>query len=93
METQQLVTPREGQAHWSVLVQDVLTKDNVTKLQCLQYSPDIAATDFYMFLRLKSALKGQHFCHDTDIFRNETEELRRLSQNGFQECFRHIYSL
>jgi hypothetical protein len=40
---------------------------------------------------MKSALKGERFC-DADIIRNATEELKRLSQNGFQECFQHLYS-
>jgi len=32
------------------------------------------------------------FCDATDIIKNATEELKRLSQNGFQECFQHLYS-
>jgi hypothetical protein len=47
------------------------------------YSPDMAATDFYLFPRLKSALKGQRFCDATDIIKNATEELKRLSQSSF----------
>jgi hypothetical protein len=27
-----------------------------------------------------------------NIIKNVTGDLKRLSQNGFQECFRHIYS-
>jgi len=40
------------------------------------YSPDLAAADFYL-------LKGRRFCNATDIIKNATEELKRLSQNGF----------
>jgi hypothetical protein len=54
-------------------------------------SPDLAAADFYLFPGLKSVLKGKNFCDDTEIIRNVTEELKRLSQNGFQECFQHFY--
>jgi hypothetical protein len=49
MEIQYLVTPPEDPAHRSVLVQGILTKDNVTTLQYLPYSPNLAATDFYVF--------------------------------------------
>jgi len=28
----------------------------------------------------------------TDIIKNATEELKRFSQNGFQECFQHLHS-
>ena len=42
--------------------------------------------------RMKSRLKGQSFCDATDIIKNATEELKRLPQTGFQECFQHLYS-
>jgi hypothetical protein len=35
---------------------------------------------------------GGHFCDATDIIKNATEKLKRLSHNGFQECFQHLYS-
>jgi len=41
---------------------------------------------------LKSALKGRRIHDATDIRKNATKELKRLSQNGFQECFQYIYS-
>jgi hypothetical protein len=44
------------------------------------YTPDLAAADLYMFPRLKSALKGQRLCDTTDIIKNATEELKRLSK-------------
>jgi len=37
-------------------------------------------------------LKGQRICDATEIIKNATEELKMLSQNGFQECFQHLYS-
>jgi hypothetical protein len=56
------------------------------------YSPDLAPVDFYLFPRLKSALKGRRFCDATDIIKNETDELKRLSQSGFQKCFQQLHS-
>ena len=47
------------------------------------YSPDMAAADFYLFPRLKLTLTGQRFCDTTDIIKNATEELKRLSQSSF----------
>jgi hypothetical protein len=78
-------------AHRSVFVKDFLAR-NVTTLQHSTYTPDLAAADLYMFPRLKSALKGQRLCVTTDIIKNATKELKRLSQNGFQEYFQHFYS-
>jgi len=74
------------------LVKDFLAQNNVTTLQHPPYSPDLALADLYLFPRLKSALKGQRLCDATDIIKNATEELKRLSQNGFQEYFQHFYS-
>jgi len=52
----------------------------------------VAAVDFCLFPRLTSAFKGRCFCDGTDVIKNVMEELKRLSQRGFQECFQHLYS-
>jgi hypothetical protein len=63
-------------AHRSVLVKDFLAKNKVTTLEHSPYSFDPTAADFfYLFLRLKSTLKGQRFCAAADIIRNATEQL------------------
>ena len=79
-------------AHLLVLVKDFVGKNNVTTLEHPPYPPDLAAADFYLFPGLKSAMKGQRFCDATDITKNATEELKRLSQSGFQKCFQHLHS-
>jgi transposase len=56
------------------------------------YSPDLAPADFYLFPRLKLALKGLYLCDTAEEIMNATEELKRLSQNDFQECFQYHYS-
>jgi histone-lysine N-methyltransferase SETMAR len=79
-------------AHRSVLVKDFLAKNNVTTLEHPPYSPDLAAADFYLVPREKSALKGRRICDVTEVIKNATEELKRLSQNLFHECLQHLYS-
>jgi histone-lysine N-methyltransferase SETMAR len=74
------------------LVKDFLAKSNVTTLKHPPYSPDLTPADFYLFLRLRSAVKGRSFCDAKDIIKNATEELKRLSQYGFMKCFQHLYS-
>jgi len=54
------------------------------------FSTDLAPADIYLVPWLKSPLKGWRFCEATDINKNVTEELKRLSQNGFQECFQQL---
>jgi len=65
-------------AHWSVLVNDLLAKNNVTTLENLPYTSDMAPTNFCLFARLKSALNGRRFCDATDIIKNATEELKSI---------------
>jgi hypothetical protein len=74
-------------AHPSILVKDFLAKNNVTAMEHPSYPTDLVPADFYLFLQLKSALKGWGFCDATDIIKNWTDNLKRLSQNSFQECF------
>ena len=62
-------------AQRSVFVKNFLAMNNVRTLQHPSYSPDMAAADFYLFPRLKSALMGQRFCAATYIIKNPMEEL------------------
>jgi hypothetical protein len=72
-------------AHRSALANDLLAKSSMTTLEHLLFSPDVAALDLCQFPRLKSAWQGRCFCDASDLIKNATEELKRLSQNGFQE--------
>ena len=78
-------------AHRSVLVKDFLAKNNMTTLQSSPSPLDPDTADLCVFPPLKAALNGWRVCCSTDI-KNATEELKRLSQNGFQECFQDLYS-
>jgi hypothetical protein len=78
-------------AHRPVLVKDFLAENNMTTLERPQFSPDLDPADFHPFSRLKSALKGRRFYDSTDTIMNETEELKRFPQNGFQEYFQHVH--
>jgi histone-lysine N-methyltransferase SETMAR len=79
-------------AQRSVLHKVFSAKNNVTTLKHPPYSPDLAAAHVYLFPRLKTALKGQRFSDAANKVKNATKELKRLSQNRFQECFQHLYS-
>jgi hypothetical protein len=54
-------------------------------------SPDLAAAVFYPFRQLQSAMRGRRFCDATDIVKNATEDLKRLSLKGCQECFHLLH--
>jgi hypothetical protein len=76
------------------LVKDFLASNNVTTQERPSSSPDLTAADVYLFSRLKSALKGWRwrFCDVTGMIKNAIEELERISQYSFQECFQQLYS-
>ena len=69
----------------SFLVRDLLAKNKVTTLEHPPYSCGLTAADFHLFPRLKSVLRGRRFYDIIDIIKNAQAELKRLSQNGFQE--------
>jgi len=77
--------------HRSVLIKDFPAKNTVTTLEHPPYFPELATANFYLFPQLKSALNGRCFRDATDIINTAMEELKRLTQNGFQECFQHLY--
>jgi len=53
---------------------------------------DLAPADFFLFTRMKSSLKRRRFHDAAGITKNAKAELKRLSQNGFQECFQRLHS-
>ena len=73
-------------AHQSNLVKDLLVKNNVTALELLHYSPDRLQLIFICSLDWNQYWRDGIFCVATDIIKNATEELKRLSQNIFEEC-------
>jgi hypothetical protein len=51
------------------------------------YSPRLAVNDFWVFPKIKCALKGRK-CQDTeDIQKNVTTALKAVLQQEFQKCF------
>jgi transposase len=72
----------------SDLIQSFLTKHGIPVVHQAPYSPDMAPCDFWLFPKLKRPLKGSRFDSREDIMRNVTKELRNLSKEAFQECFR-----
>jgi hypothetical protein len=52
------------------------------------YSPDLAPCNFWLFPKLKDALKGQRFADLSDIQCNMKTLLQGIPENDFQDCFR-----
>jgi hypothetical protein len=76
-----------GLAHDALRVSEFLAKNSITKMDHPRYSPNLAPCDFWLFPKLKNALKGQRFADLSDIQRNAKTLLRGILENDFQDCF------
>ena len=75
-------------AHSSNLVQQFLAKHKIVQLRQPPYSPDVAPCDFWMFRKLKMALKGTRFNDIETIQSNATRELKAIPKSAFADCFK-----
>jgi hypothetical protein len=75
-------------AHDTLRVCEFMAKNSITKLVHTPYSPDLTPCGFWLFQKLKNALKGQRFADIRDTPRNVTLLLRGIPENDFQDCFR-----
>ena len=50
------------------------------------YSPDLAPCEFFLFTKLKGAIKSNRFEDVEDIKMALMTELRRIPEESFQEC-------
>ena len=71
-------------AHYSVLVQEELAREQVTVLPHLPYSPDLAPCNFFLFPHLKAKLWGHRF-------HSAAKVIRDLPANIFERCFQQLY--
>ena len=76
-------------AQASLLIREFLTKHEKTLEPQLPYSPDLAPADFFLFLKLKSSLKGCRFQMVEEIEENSIWDLRSIPQNTFQDAFQN----
>jgi transposase len=73
-------------AHDALRVRKFLAKKSITKMENPPYSPELAPCNFWLFPKLKNALKGQRFADIPDIQYNVTL-FQGVLENNFQDCF------
>ena len=74
-------------AHNDLFVKSFLTKHKITVLEHLLYSPDLVPCDFFLFPKIKSALKGTRFESVDAMKAKSTELMNKLSEDDLQHCF------
>jgi len=72
--------------HTSLLVRQFLS--NITVCPHPPYSPDLAPCDFWLFPKAKMTMKGKRFESIQDIEADTTAQLKTLTKEDFQNCFR-----
>jgi hypothetical protein len=73
-------------AHTALYVRAFSCSKQITVLEHLPYSPDLAPRDFFLFLKTKKIMKDGHFEDIDDIRSNTTAALKAIPQNQFQNC-------
>ncbi|UYV83543.1 TTC21B [Cordylochernes scorpioides] len=74
-------------AHTSLLVRDLLAKNNTLMMPQPPYSPDLAPCDFFLFPKLKRPMKGRCYATLDEIKTTSKEELKKIFKNDFLKCF------
>ncbi|UYV76603.1 hypothetical protein LAZ67_14001429 [Cordylochernes scorpioides] len=65
-------------AHTSLLVRDLLAKNNTLMMPQPPYSPDLAPYDFLLFPKLKRPMKGRRYATLDEIKTASKEELKKI---------------
>jgi len=74
-------------AHASLLIRSYLAKHQTSLVPHPPYSSDLAPADFFLFLKLKTTLKGRCLQTIEEIQENATRELHTITESAFQEAF------
>ena len=74
-------------AHSSLLVRNILAKNNTVIMPQPPHSPDLASCDFFLFLRLKRPMKGRRFSTIEEIKTELLRELKDIPKSAYQKCF------
>jgi transposase len=74
-------------SHTAMAVQQFLGKNNVPIVPHPPYSPDLAPSDFWLFVTLKIGLRGRRFAAVEDIKENAEARLRAIKKKIFHQCY------
>jgi hypothetical protein len=79
-------------AHCALNVKQFLaSKLLMCVIQHPTYSPDLAPAEFFLFLKVKLALKGERFSDISNIQCRVTEQLKGVSLQDIQCPFEDLY--
>ena len=74
-------------AQASLLIRSYLAKHHTSVVPHPPYSPDLAPSEFFLFPKLETTLKGRRFQTIEESQENAIRELRAITESAFQEVF------
>jgi hypothetical protein len=74
-------------AHDALAVREFSAKKSIMKMDHKPYSPDLVPCDFWLFPKLKTALKDHRFSDIADIQGHATTMLKSIPEEEFQKSF------
>jgi histone-lysine N-methyltransferase SETMAR len=75
--------------HAAQMTQNFFTCNGLRKLDHPPYSPDIASSDFSLFVKVKKDLIGRSIQDEEDIFHEAMENVNAISTTESQKVFRN----
>ena len=79
-----------AQCHTLLLVRQFLSNRNFMVCPHPPYSPDLAPCDFWLFSKVKMAMKGKRFELIQDIEAAATAQLKTLTKEDFPELLQKV---
>ena len=76
--------------HTSRQTQDALAQLKLPALPHPAYSPDLAPSDYFLFLQLKNRLKGNHYDRDEEVVAAIRQLCREQSSEFFADGIRQL---
>ncbi|UYV64174.1 hypothetical protein LAZ67_2006932 [Cordylochernes scorpioides] len=77
-------------AHTSLVVRDLLAKNDTLMMPQPPYSSDLAPCDFFLFPKLKRPMKGRRYSTLDEIKPASKEELKKIFKKLFFEVLRRL---
>ncbi|EFN76727.1 Histone-lysine N-methyltransferase SETMAR, partial [Harpegnathos saltator] len=74
-------------SHKAIMVREFLTKKGIIVIDHPPYSPDLAPCDFWLFPKLKLAMKGNRFDTIPVIQKTSTAILKAIPTDEYKKCF------
>ena len=74
-------------AHTSAQTTTFLATNRIPLLPQPPYSPDLAPADFFLFPKVKSAMRGIQFRTSDEAVQAYMDELGKLEPSDYQNCF------